>query len=82
MRGVRGGLSETGRETYEKINAVSTWDRMSWRFFFFRLAGIMEGWSLLLQESPCLMEAGMAGWRADEGEEEVDGKGNSRSTAG
>lgn len=51
-------------------------------FFFFRLAGIMEGWSLLLQESPCLMEAGMAGWRADEGEEEVDGKGNSRSTAG
>lgn len=29
----------------------------------FLLCGIMEGWSLLLQESPCLMEGRIEGWR-------------------
>lgn len=29
---------------------------------FFLLCGKMEGWSLLLQKSPCLMEARMDGW--------------------
>lgn len=38
-------------------------------FFFFLLCGIMEGWSLLLQESPCLMEGG----REEEGEGEKRG---------
>lgn len=36
----------------------------------FLLCGIMEGWSLLLQESPCLMVGGMEGWRGVEKEEE------------
>lgn len=27
----------------------------------------MEGWSLLLQKSPCLMEGGMDGWMDGEG---------------
>lgn len=38
-------------------------------FLFFLLCGIMEGWSLLLQESPCLMEGG----REEEGEGEKRG---------
>lgn len=43
----------------------------------FLLRGVMEGWSLLLQESPCLMEGGTAEWREKEKMEVVRKSGKS-----